>query len=68
MALDPEGTIRLLSAILWELPSLPLAAPPGLTAVAVCRGCPELAVCEQLPTPRGWHAVGVQASWVLMSR
>jgi hypothetical protein len=82
VTLDPEATIRLLSAILWELPSLPAAACwdhwpdfddrlPGETperrtqrlesAVAVCRGCPKLAVCQRLPSPRGWHAVGVQA-------
>lgn len=72
VSLDPEGVVRLLSAILWELPSLPAAAcrdRPGLfdarlpdetpvqraqrleSAVAVCRGCSEMAVCEQLPLP-----------------
>lgn len=88
MALDPEGTTRLLSRILWELPSLPLAAcreRPGLfddrlpgetpeqraerleAAVTVCRRCPELTVCEQLPMPRGWHSVGVQAGRAVTS-
>lgn len=87
MALDAEGSIRLLSAVLWELPALPRAAcrdhwpdfddrVPGETpeqraqrleaAVTVCRGCPELAVCQQLPMPRGWHGVGVQAGRVLV--
>lgn len=60
-AVDAEGSIRLLSSILWELPSLPLAA------VALCRRCPELAVCEQLPPPRGWHSVGVRAGRVLVT-
>lgn len=86
MTLNPEGSVRLLSAILWELPALPRAAcrdRPGLfderrdgetreqqgerlkDAVAVCRRCPELAVCEGLPLPRGWHSVAVQAGQVL---
>lgn len=83
--LDPEGTVRLLSAILWELPSLSAAAwreRSGLfddhcngepreqrterlgAAVAVCRRCPELVVCERLPLPRG-GGVGVVAGRVL---
>lgn len=87
VTLNPEGSIRLLSAILWELPALPLAAcrdRPGEfderhvgesrerqaqrldVAVAVCRGCPELAVCEGLPLPRGGGA-GVQAGRVLVA-
>jgi hypothetical protein len=58
---DPDGTVRLLSAILWELSSLPRGRPELYEDVAhegpvvrhqrhqlareVCGGCPERHRC-----------------------